>query len=110
MGGRWEFPGGKVESGESDEQAIVRELKEEFGVQVEVGQKIAETTFKHNGEDFSLHGYLVHFPHNGLDKKFTLTEHTEYDWVELAKIPTMNFVDSDMLIYSQVCKALADSL
>ena len=40
MGGRWEFPGGKVEEGETDESAIVREFREEFGVTVSVNEKI----------------------------------------------------------------------
>ncbi len=110
MGGRWEFPGGKVEEGETDEQAIIREFNEEFGVEVSVGQKIGEATFKHNGDDFTLCAYLVHLPHNGLTQKFVLTEHSEYRWVELAEIPSLNFVDSDMLIYPQVCKFLASTL
>lgn len=110
MGGRWEFPGGKVEDGETDEQSIIREFEEEFGVKVSVDKKIAEATFKHNGDDFSLHAYLIHLPHDGMTEKFALTEHTEYRWAELAQIPTLNFVDSDMLIYPQICKFLADSL
>ena len=110
MGGRWEFPGGKVEQGETDEQSIVRELREEFGVTVKVGKQIASAAFKHNGDDFSLHAYLVEFPHDGIQKPFALTEHTEYRWAELAEIPTLNFVDSDMLIYPQVCKALVETL
>lgn len=110
MGGRWEFPGGKVEEGETDQQSIIRELEEEFGVKVQVGQKIAQACFKHDGDDFSLHAYLVTLPHDGMSEKFILTEHTEYRWAELAEIPTLNFVDSDLLIYPQVCKFLADSL
>ena len=43
MGGRWEFPGGKVEDGESEETAVAREFKEEFGVSITVGPKIANT-------------------------------------------------------------------
>lgn len=110
MGGRWEFPGGKVEEGETDQQSIIRELEEEFGVKVQVGQKIAQACFKHDGDDFSLHAYLVTLPHDGMSEKFILTEHTEYRWAELSEIPTLNFVDSDLLIYPQVCKFLAASL
>ena len=103
-------PVGKVEDGETDEQSIIREFEEEFGVKVSVDKKIAEATFKHNGDDFSLHAYLIHLPHDGMTEKFALTEHTEYRWAELAEIPTLNFVDSDLLIYPQICKFLADSL
>ena len=110
MGGRWEFPGGKVEEGETDQQSIIRELEEEFGVKVQVGQKIAQACFKHDGDDFTLHAYLVTLPHDGMSEKFILTEHTEYRWAELSEIPTLNFVDSDLLIYPQVCKFLAASL
>ena len=78
---------------ETDEQSIIREFEEEFGVKVSVDKKIAEATFKHNGDDFSLHAYLIHLPHDGMTEKFALTEHTEYRWAELAEIPTLNFVD-----------------
>ncbi len=110
MGGRWEFPGGKAEEGENDEQAIVREFNEEFGVTVDVGDKIAEASFKHNGEVVDLHAYVIKVPHDGISKKYVLTEHTEYKWVELAEIPALNFVDSDMLLYPQVAKYLASTV
>ena len=110
MGNRWEFPGGKVEEGETEEQAIHREFQEEFGVDVSVGEKIARANFKHNGETFFFYAYAVTLPHDGISKKFTLTEHTEYRWAELAEIPELDFVDSDMLIYPQVCKYLAGIL
>lgn len=110
MGNRWEFPGGKVEEGESDEQSIIREFQEEFGVTVSVVEKITEAVFRHNGDDFSLHAYFIKLPHNGMLEKFTLTEHSEYRWAELAEIPELNFVDSDLLIYPQVCKYLAKLL
>ena len=107
MGGRWEFPGGKVEKGESDEEAVVREFSEEFGVLVEVGEKIGETFFMHNGDQVALHAYEIFVPHDGIAEKYTLTEHTEYKWVAPAEIPVLNFVDSDMLIYPAVVKWIA---
>ncbi len=110
MGNRWEFPGGKVEEGESDQQAVVREFSEEFGVDVTVGNLIAEANFKHNSQRVDLHAYLVTLPHNGIEKKFVLTEHSEYKWVELAEIPTLDFVDSDLMIYPQIAKYLVDTL
>ncbi len=111
MGGRWEFPGGKVEDDDPNEEvAIVREMQEEFGITVKVGEKIAEAEFKHNGKVSSLHAYLITVPHDGMEKPYVLTEHTEYRWATLAEIPQLHFVDSDMLLYPQVAKYLANSL
>lgn len=102
MGGRWEFPGGKLEQGESDEQAVIREMKEEFGIDVSVGEKIAEGTFMHRGNTCLLHAYRIMLPHDGRTERFMLTEHTGYDWVEPDVIPSLDFVDSDLFIYPQV--------
>ena len=110
MGDRWEFPGGKVEDGETDEDAIVREFREEFGVEVKVGAPIAETFFKRNDGMVALHAYQVFLPHDGLVRRFALSEHSEYRWAELSEIPALRFVDSDMLIFPFVAKFLADSI
>lgn len=110
MGNRWEFPGGKVEDGEDEREGLVREFAEEFGVTVRAGELIASAQFKHNGEVRDLHAYRVFVPHNGMEEKYALTEHTEYRWAEMAEIPELPFVDSDMLIYPQVVKYLAGIL
>ena len=110
MGGRWEFPGGKIDGNETDGEAIVREMQEEFGITVTVGERIAEAEFKHNGRTSTLHAYCITVPHDGTATPYTLTEHTEYRWAALAEIPLLHFVDSDLLIYPQVVKYLSDSL
>ena len=99
MGERWEFPGGKVENGELPEVALQREYMEEFGVDVTVGAFIGSAVFTHNGEDSDLLAYEVSF--NG-EEKFTLSEHTETGWSDIDEIPSLNFVDSDMLLYKTV--------
>ena len=51
MGGRWEFPGGKIDGNEDFETAIKREMMEEFGVDVTVGRHITNTTFFHKDKE-----------------------------------------------------------
>ena len=104
MGNRWEFPGGKVEAGESDEEAVVREFQEEFGIKVKVGAQIASASFRHNTDMVQLHAYLIKVPHKGKIFKYRLSEHTEYRWAKIDDIKTLNFVDSDLLIYPEVRK------
>lgn len=104
MGGRWEFPGGKIEEGEDLETAVVREMQEEFGVTVKVGRKITSGSFTHKGKPCSLDVLEVTFPHDGIEKRFELTEHTDYMWTDLDSIPQLNFVDSDLSIYNDVKK------
>lgn len=106
MGNRWEFPGGKVDAGETDQIAIVREMNEEFGVAAVPGDKITSCKFFHKEKECSLNAYLVELEHDGLDKPYVLTEHQEYKWVDPKIIPTLNFVDSDMKIYPDVMKYL----
>lgn len=102
MSSRWEFPGGKVEDGETENQAVVREFKEEFNIKVKVGDLIATGEFEHRGEKRQLHAYRIFVPHKGLIFKYKLTEHTEYKWVKFEEIKNLQFVDSDLLIYEKV--------
>ncbi len=104
MGGRWEFPGGKLEDGEDLETAVVREMQEEFGVTVSVGQKITSGSFTHRNKPCTLDVLEIHFPHDGMSERFALTEHTDYNWVKLEEIPKLNFVDSDLSVYDAVKK------
>lgn len=110
MGGRWEFPGGKVESGETDKEAVIREINEEFGINVEVGEKIAEASFVHNEENVLLHAYRIFVPHDGIEKKYILTEHTEYNWIPIEDVLKLNFVDSDLLLYPKVKSYVLEEL
>ena len=99
MGGKWEFPGGKIENGEAPELAIKREMQEEFGVNVSVGEKIGTASFIHSGKNCTVDAYVVQFEQDGMSKPFILTEHTEYKWVNPLDIAKLDFVDSDLKLY-----------
>ncbi|MDR1898798.1 MAG: NUDIX domain-containing protein [Treponema sp.] len=94
LGGKWEFPGGKAEEGESDQEALVREYGEEFAVPVEVGPFLGAASFEHGGRSFSLNAYRIRFVHTG----FRAAEHEEWRWVPLEEIKQLDFAPSDLLL------------
>jgi 8-oxo-dGTP diphosphatase len=90
MGDKWEFPGGKVEEGESDEEALRREYQEEFGVPITIGPLLGSVSFEHRGLH-RLNAYRIFFS----DTRFKLSEHTQWRWASLDEIEKLDFVDSD---------------
>jgi 8-oxo-dGTP diphosphatase len=91
MGGTWEFPGGKLESGEDDEQALMREFDEEFGVAVKVGQKLGQAWFEHSGKHYDLSAVMIELEQGPLE----LREHSETRWVGSTEIAELKLSDSD---------------
>lgn len=101
MAGRWEFPGGKVDPGETIEQTIIREFREEMGVSVVPGALITSVLFENKNGPFTLYAYSVLFPR---DHDVTLTEHTKLKWATMKEIATLDFVDSDRLLFPAIEK------
>lgn len=91
LGGKWEFPGGKLEPGESHEMAMIREWDEEFEVSVSVGKFLCGSTFSHNGKEFILSAFEVHLG----SEDFRMNEHSEIRWLTLDSISEMDFAESD---------------
>jgi 8-oxo-dGTP diphosphatase len=94
LGGKWEFPGGKAEDSESDEEALLREYREECGVDVRVGDFLAASSFVHHGREFSLRAYRVSFAVADL----RLAEHSEWRWASPAEIRGLDFAASDLAL------------
>ena len=101
MANRWEFPGGKVENGETPEKALLREFEEEFMIEVEVGQRIAKAEFQHNDETVELFAYEVFI--KDIDNiSWVLSEHSDINWVTFDQISSLDFVDSDLLLLTPI--------
>lgn len=91
MGGKWEFPGGKREPGESDAVAAEREFDEEFGLRVDVGATIGESSFENGGKRYELVAMLVSFA----GEPAALREHDEVRWADASALASLDLSDSD---------------
>ena len=90
---KWEFPGGKVEAGESPRQALVRELKEELDIQATVGREITRYSHRYASRPvFELIFYRVdRFEGEPRNLAFETIE-----WVERKDLPSYDFLEGDI--------------
>lgn len=96
----WEFVGGKVEKGETKEDALIRECQEELDITVEVGDIFTEVT--HAYPDMTVHLTLFHARiAKGIPKKL---EHVDIKWILPEEIPSYAFCPADVEILEQIQK------
>ena len=94
----WEFVGGKVESGESKEAALIRECREELGIELTVGDAYMDVT--HIYPDLSVHLTLFHASIAAGTPQ--LLEHCELRWITPAEIDELDFCPADVEILTRI--------
>ena len=92
--GAWEFPGGKVEPGETDEECLARELHEEFGVDAKVGAYLTSSTYEYEHGSIELVAYETVLP----DVELVLTVHDAVEWVPVGELPGIGLAPADVPI------------
>ncbi|WP_188020376.1 (deoxy)nucleoside triphosphate pyrophosphohydrolase [Deferribacter autotrophicus] len=98
LAGYWEFPGGKIEDGETPQQCIERELFEELNVK-SVGKKIlGEIIYHYNRNKIKLIGVLTDL----IDKNFLLTVHDKILWVSSTKVLNYNLAPADVVLFQKI--------
>ena len=96
--GKWEFPGGKIEPGETAEEAAVREIKEELRSTVKVLKFFGEINDMHGDRYFNVKFYICEL----VDGNLELTEHLASKWVEPKDIIASDFMEADKEILDKL--------
>lgn len=88
---KWEFPGGKIESGESSSECLIRELREEMGVGIAVGLPLALTTHHYPTFSVTLHPFICSIASGTI----TLHEHAAIAWLPPDQLMTLDWAAAD---------------
>lgn len=103
--GAWEFPGGKVEPGESPEQALVREMREEIGVRAEVDDILDVTFWRYERKDVLLLFYRARI----IDGEVQNLGVAAHRWARLADLESLSFPPADVKVLQKVRAVLGDA-
>ncbi len=94
VAGRWEFPGGKVEPGEAETDALARECAEELGVRVAVGARVGRDVRMAHGRSV-LRVYAARLLHGDEPKAL---EHAELRWLSAGELDSVDWLPADVPI------------
>lgn len=100
LAGHWEFPGGKVELGESDEECLARELKEELAIDVIVGKLLEESHYIYEHGEFLIRAYAVCCN----SQEYSLSVHDLAEWVGFAELLNYRLAPADIPIAEKLAE------
>lgn len=104
LAGYWEFPGGKIELGESGAQALAREVREELCVEIKVGDFVARSVYEYEFGIVTLDTYFCTIA----DSQIQLTEHQEIRWLNVNELFSVKWAPADIPIIEELVKLLRD--
>ncbi|MCZ4696309.1 (deoxy)nucleoside triphosphate pyrophosphohydrolase [Ancylomarina euxinus] len=102
QGGKWEFPGGKIEDGETPEACLERELQEEFNIQAKCGNFLCENMHDYGNKIIKLKAYFV----DHMQGNFKLLVHQDIKWLALDQIHELDWAEADLPIVNQLINDL----
>ena len=96
----WEFPGGKLEKGETGEMAILREIKEELDADIVIDKYLCTIDYDYEKFHLTMHNYICHLAHDHI----VLKEHEDAKFVFASELDKIDFLPADILVVQELLK------
>jgi 8-oxo-dGTP diphosphatase len=100
----WEFPGGKMEAGESREDAIIREIKEELDIDIIVNRYLTTVDYDYQNFHLTMHCFLCEI----INGKPTLLEHKAAKWLSREELDSIDWLTADIEVVKKLKIFLVD--
>lgn len=102
---KWEFPGGKIEENETPENCLLREIKEELNLEIELLEKLEVKCFNYN--TFSIN--LIPFISKYLAGEIVLVEHKDFKWLTKEELKFLDWASADIPVLEEFLKLNYDT-
>jgi 8-oxo-dGTP diphosphatase len=102
LAGQWEFPGGKIENGETAEACIKREIAEELSVCISVHRSLRPVEYYYPDKAIR----LIPFVCTILSGHIRLTDHSDFRWLDRDKLASLDWAAADVLVLSACLKSV----
>jgi 8-oxo-dGTP diphosphatase len=102
LGGYWEFPGGKVEDGESNEESLLRELIEELNLKVKIKQHFFDTVHQYDNGAIELISFICETENIASES----TDHDQLEWVNVSDLLNWKLAPADIPIAKELIEEL----
>ncbi|PIQ28163.1 hypothetical protein COW36_05005 [bacterium (Candidatus Blackallbacteria) CG17_big_fil_post_rev_8_21_14_2_50_48_46] len=101
--GQWEFPGGKIEAGESPEAALIREIREELGIEIEIESALPVVEHMYPERQVQLFPFVSRL----LSGRLQPHEHSELRWCQPDELKSLDWLEADIPVVEWVLKSLS---